>query len=238
MDDRKILIFLAVIGILALIGFIIAIKSDSKNKALSEEIITQQEFNKKQFNDIQSASEVSNANTKIGPQGVQGPIGPAGPPGGTNAGVGPLMCVGEKKIATPTYGKGESAIVYLDNKSYTPVQYWTLKNNPNGTVSIINKLTGLCLQNNNLGDVFSNPCNNSNDQQFTWLSNMQLQSANLQNHCLAIEPYSRNSGNSNNSYNFQTLEQKKKSNNGTVNRLRLSPCSSSQNLNQTWWVGN
>lgn len=241
MEDRFLYIILGVLAVLTLlgfIGFIIAIKTESKNTALLDEVNTQQELNKKQFNEIQSANEVSNANIKIGPQGVQGPIGPAGPPGGTYSGVGPLMCVGENKVATPTYGKGEPAIVYLEEKNYTPVQYWSLKNNPNGSVSIINKMSGLCLQNNNLGDIFSKPCDGSNAQQFSYLPNMQLQSSNLQNHCLAIEPFSRNSSNSNNNYNLKTLQVKKGTNNGTVQKLRLSPCSASQNLNQTWWVGN
>ena len=224
------------IGIISVIivGVILAGRLESTNNKIDEN----EELNKKQFDEIQSHTGVANVSLKQGPQGTQGQRGPAGPPGGTFSGVGPLMCVGQKKVATPTNGTTESAIIYLDDKQYTPVQYWFLENNDNGTVSIKNKYTGNCMTTNDLGDIFSAPCRNDGNQQFIWGQNMQLSSVLGQNKCIGIENYERNPSNSNNSYNLSDLSVKRGSNNGNVQRLKLSDCSASQNLNQTWYVGN
>lgn len=242
MDQKKLLILSLVLGIGALIALIaliiVTVILSGKLESSNNKIVENQDFNLKQFNEIQSKTDIANVSLKQGPQGVQGRQGPAGPTGGNFSGVGPLMCVGQNKVATPTYGKGEPAIVYLDKKQYTPVQYWFLENNENGTVTIKNKFTGNCLTTNKLGDIFSDICRNNGDQQFIWSPNMQLSSVSQQNQCVSIENYERNTTNSNNSYNLSDLSVKRGSNSGNVQRLKLSPCSSSQNLNQTWFAGN
>lgn len=242
MDDKtKIYLLLAVIFIFAILGFVgffITIKHGGNNNSLQSQINTQEETINQIRNEIQSNNNISNASLKMGPQGVQGPIGPQGSPGGVYSGTGPLMCVGQKKVATPTYGVKESAIVYLDDKQHTPVQYWWMKNNDDGTVSIMNKFSGNCLTTNNLGDIFSDVCTNNPNQKFNWRPNMQLASISQQNQCLGVENYSRNPNNSNNSYNLEDMTVKRGSNNGNVMRLSLKACSASQNLDQTWWIGN
>ena len=190
------------------------------------------------LNKLYSTNNTQNSNLKQGPQGVQGPQGPEGKTGGIHAASGPLMNVGVKKVATPTYGTGESAIVYLDDKHHTPVQYWYLKNNDNGSVSVVNKATNNCLTTNNLNDVFSSPCNYNQSQQFMWGPNMNLASLAQQNKCLSIADYSRTAANSNNNYNLQTLQVQRGTNNGNVKRLQLDSCSASFNPNQTWFVSN
>lgn len=227
---------LGIIGIVAAI--IVGVVLGGKHQSTNNTIVENQDFNLKQFNEIQSKTDVANVSLKQGPQGVQGRQGPAGPAGGTYSGVGPLMCVGQKKVATPTFGTKEASIVYLDEKQYTPVQYWFLENNDNGTVTVKNKFTGNCLTVNKLGDIYSDTCRNDGNQQFIWSPTMQLSSVSQQNQCVSIENYERNATNSNNSYNLKDMTVKRGSNNGNVQRLKLSPCSSSQNLNQTWFVGN
>jgi hypothetical protein len=34
------------------------------------------------------------------------------------------------------------------------------------------------------------------------------------------------------------MTEKQNSNNGSVSQLKLMECSQSQNLDQTWWIGN
>lgn len=238
--NEKVITYLALIigGIGMVAVIIVGVVLGGRLQSSNNTIVENQDFNLKQFNEIQSKTDIENVSLKQGPQGVPGRQGPAGPPGGTYSGVGPLMCVGQKKVATPTFGNNEASIVYLDEKHYTPVQYWFLENNDNGTVSIKNKFTGNCLEVNKLGDIFSNPCKDDSNQQFIWGPNMQLSSISQQNQCVSIENYERNTTNSNNSFNLQNMTVKRGSNTGNVQRLKLSPCSSSQNLNQTWFVGN
>ena len=229
------LVIVTVILVLCVIGLFIMMGSVKGNHY---KIVKTVQSNTDNLNKLYSANNTDAANIKRGPQGVQGVQGPEGRTGGVHAAAGPLMNVGEKKVATPTYGTGESAIVYLDEKQYTPVQYWTLKNNDNGSVSVVNKLTGNCLDTNNLGDVFSSPCNNNQSQQFMWSPNMQLSSLGQQNKCISMANYGRTAANSNNNYNLQTLQVQRGTNNGNVKRLQLDSCSSSFNPNQTWFVGN
>ena len=237
--EQKILVILAlVIGIIGIVSaIIVGVILGGKLESANNTILEQEEFNKKQFNEIQSRTEVAAVSLKMGPQGNQGRQGPAGPAGGVYSGVGPLMCVGMKRVATPTFGTKEASIVYLDEKQHTPVQYWFLENNDNGTVSVKNKFTGNCLTVNDLGDVYSDVCRNDGNQQFIWSPSMQLTSVSQDNKCVSVENYERNSANSNNSYNLNDLTVKRGSNVGNVQRLKLSSCNTGD-LNQTWFVGN
>lgn len=172
-----------------------------------------------------------------GPQGVRGPVGPPGPPGGYYSASGSLMNMGHKKIATPTFGKGLPALVYLDEKHYSPIQYWYLENNQGGGVKIKNKFTDYCLTVNSTKDVFSDICDNNNaNQNFSWDKNMQLRSLALTNHCIDIAPWTR-SGVDNPSFNYDNLNTVPGSNSGNVEKLKMELCSASLNPKQTWYVG-
>jgi len=149
-----------------------------------------------------------------------------------------MINMATKKVCTPTYGKGFSSIVYLDEKHYSPIQYWYLENQSNGTVKVKNKFTNKCLATNNLGDVYNEDCSNNNNQNFTWGPTMQLASSGFPNQCVSIHEFTRNQNNSNNSYNIATLEAVPNSNVGNVLKLKLEPCSASLNPRQTWYVGN
>ena len=177
---------------------------------------------------------------KRGDQGPPGIQGPPGPTGGVHAGAGPLLCVGQKKVATPTIGTSPYSIIYLDDRRYTPIQYWTMQNNQDGSVSVVNKFTGNCMTTDNLGSVYSDTCGKPVpiNQKFNWNPNMQLSSASQPGFCITIDNFARNTSNSNNSYDLDNLTEKKDSNNGSVSQLKLKQCSSSQNLDQTWWIGN
>lgn len=236
-------IALGFIGLLSLLGiyaFIsIFIKSGQIRRMHSQ--ITAQETNSiKLTNQLKSQNDISNVNIKRGPQGPPGVNGPPGSTGGIHAGAGPLLCVGQKQVATPTFGTKEPSIIYLDDKQYTPIQYWTMQNNSDSTVSIINKHTGNCMTTNSLGDIYSDTCSipPTSNQKFNWMPNMQLSSVSQQNQCITIDNFARNPSNSNTSYDLNTLSSKQGSNNGNVTKLLLKSCSSSQNLNQTWWIGN
>jgi len=233
-------VFIGLISLLGVYAFIaMFIKSGQINR-MHQQIINQETNSKNLTNQIKSQNNISNVNIKRGPQGPPGVNGPPGSTGGVHAGAGPLLCVGHNQVATPTFGTKESSIIYLDDKHYTPIQYWTLQNNSDSTVSIINKYTGNCMTTNSLGDIFSDKCSipPTSNQKFNWMPNMQLSSVSQQNQCIAVDNFIRNPNNSNKSYKFDDLSSKQGSNNGNVTKLQLKNCSSSQNLHQTWWVGN
>ena len=236
-------IFLGVIGIMAILGlvaFSMQMVNDGKMRAMEAQIAESDKKNLDNQNKANSANQIAANNMKRGDQGPPGIQGPAGPTGGVHAGAGPLLCVGQKKVATPTVGTSPYSIIYLDNRRYTPIQYWTMRNNPDGTVSVVNKFTGNCMTTDNLGTVYSDTCRNPvpMNQKFSWGPNMQLSSSAKQNYCVTVDNFARNTSNSNNSFDLDNLTEKRDSNNGTVSQLKLSPCSASQNLDQTWWIGN
>ena len=236
-------IFLGVIVIMAILGlaaFSMQMVNDGKMRAMEAQIAESEKKNMNNQNNANSANQIAANNMKRGAQGPPGIQGPPGPTGGVHAGAGPLLCVGQKKVATPTVGTSPYSIIYLDNRRYTPIQYWTMRNNPDGTVSVVNKFTGNCMTTDNLGTVYSDTCRNPvpMNQKFSWGPNMQLSSSAKQNYCVTVDNFARNTSNSNNSFDLDNLTEKRDSNNGTVSQLKLSPCSASQNLDQTWWIGN
>jgi len=235
-------IFLGVTLFMATLGLVAFGMQMSHNGNLTR-INNQMEQQQKQNNELnqkaQSSNQIASTNMKRGDQGPPGVQGPTGPTGGVHAGAGPLLCVGQKKVATPTVGNSPYSIIYLDDRKYTPIQYWTMQNNSDGSVSIVNKFTGNCMTTDNLGSIYSDNCGTPIPitQKFNWGPNMQLSSASKQNYCISVDNFSRNTSNSNNSYDLDNLSEKKNTNNGTVSQLKLNPCSASQNLDQTWWIG-
>jgi len=245
--DRMKIVFIVlgvlfVISILGLTAFGIQMKNIGEMERMNAELSNQQTNIKNQSNQANSASQIQAANMKRGSQGPPGIQGPPGPTGGVHAGAGPLLCVGQRKVATPTTGTSPFSIIYLDDRRYTPIQYWTLRNNPDRTVSVVNKFTGNCMTTStNTADVYSDRCVNPvpMNQKFNWLPNMQLSSAAQQNQCLSVQNnFAMTNSNSNNRFDLDNLTEKRDSNNGSVTQLRLMQCSASQNLDQTWWIGN
>jgi hypothetical protein len=234
--------FTFVFALLGLIAFGFAIKNLGEVSRVSS---TLSENQKKCSNDIQQAnSDAQSAaiNMKRGAQGPPGIQGPPGPTGGVHAAAGPLLCVGQKKVATPVTGTSPFSIIYLDDRRYTPIQYWTLRNNPDRTVSVVNKFTGNCMTTGtNTKDVYSDRCANPVPltQKFNWGPNMQLSSVAQQTQCLSVQNnFAMTNSNSNNKFDLNNMTEKQNSNNGSVSQLKLMECSQSQNLDQTWWVGN
>jgi len=179
-----------------------------------------------------------NATMARGPPGIRGPQGPAGPPGGFYTASGPLINMSNKKVGTPTFGSAEASIIYLDDKNYSPIQYWFLENQKGGGVKIRNKFSDLCLTANSLGDIYSETCSDTNNNQlFNWGRNMQFQSQSFANQCIGLQDFTRSNSNSNNSYNYNNLEVAPNTNVGTVQKLKLEACSASLNPKQTWYVG-
>lgn len=229
-------LIIAVVGIIILGIKIASIKTIESSISQLNDIDKTLKSKYEELNSrIAVSSPIPGANR--GPQGIKGPAGPAGPPGGLYSASGALMNMGFKKIATPTYGKGLPALVYLDEKHFSPVQYWYLENNPNGSVKIRNKYTDLCLTVNTTKDVYSDVCNNNNsNQQFSWEKNMQLKSKGMTNHCLDIGSWTR-SDNDNPGFNYENLTTVPGSNSGNVDKLKIETCSASLNPKQTWYVG-
>jgi hypothetical protein len=152
---------------------------------------------------------------------------------------GQLLNMATKTVATPTAGKGLQSIVYLDNKNNSPMQYWFLENNPDGTISVKNKYSNRCLNTDGGNNVFSDACKREdNNQKFIWNSQMQLVSSGQNGRCMSIQNFTRNSGNSTNNLDSTTGQALQNTNNGNVNRIALDTCSASLNPNQTWLVGN
>lgn len=227
-------LIIAVLSII--IGFVALNKGTSNN---------QNNVSKKDFDEFKTSvdklivSQAQSLNTGTrGLQGPRGPSGPQGPPGMSYSAAGQLLNMATKTVATPTAGKGLQSIVYLDNKNNSPLQYWFLENNPDGTVSVKNKYSQRCLNTDGGNNVFSDVCRNDNTQKFVWNSQMQLVSNGQNGKCMTIQDFSRNTGNSTNNLDPTTGQALANTNNGNVKRVSLDSCSSSINPNQTWFVGN
>ena len=236
-----VLIGILILAVLGLVAFSMQQANDGRVNSLNKKITTQEGEIKDLNAKINSSGSVSATNMKRGDQGPPGIQGPPGPTGGVHAAAGPLLCVGQRKVATPTVGVSDASIIYLDDRRYTPIQYWSLRNNPDGTVSVVNKFTGNCITTNNEKAVFSNKCEDKNvplNQKFNWLPNMQLSSAAMQNFCLSVNSKYPMSNENMNRYDLDNMTEKTDSNKGVVSKLLLKKCGEVNDINQTWWVGN
>jgi len=231
------LIIVALISICAGIISIIAISKSGSSSEINKLQKNFDEFTTSIQKVVASQAQSLNTGTR-GFQGPRGPSGPQGPPGMSYSAAGQLLNMATKTVATPTAGKGLQSIVYLDNKNNSPIQYWFLENNPDGTVSVKNKYSNHCLNTDGGNNVFSDVCKNDNSQKFVWNSQMQLVSNGQGGKCMTIQEFSRNTGNSTNNLDPTTGQALKNTNNGNVKRVALDTCSSSLNPNQTWFVGN
>lgn len=239
--STKLIIGIVILALITIISCIMSVVAISKSNQSSE--ITQL---KKEFDEFTTSvekvivSQAQSLNTGTrGLQGPRGPAGPQGPPGMSYSAAGQLLNMATKTVATPTAGKGPQSIIYLDNKNNSPMQYWFLENNPDGTVSVKNKYSNRCLNTDGGNNVFSDVCRgNNNNQKFIWNSQMQLVSSGQNGRCMSIQNFTRNSGNSTNNLDPTTGQALQNTNNGNVNRIALDTCSASLNPNQTWVVGN
>lgn len=229
-----------VISILGLVAFSMQMINDGKVNKMNERVEAQEEQNKKLTAGKNSADSIAATNMKRGDQGPPGIQGPPGPTGGVHAAAGPLLCVGQKKVATPTVGVSDASIIYLDDRRYTPIQYWTLRNNPDGTVSVVNKFTGNCMTTNSLNAVYSDTCKIPvpSTQKFNWKPNMQLSSVETPNFCVSVDSKFQMSNENMNRYNLDNMTEEDNTNKGTVSKLLLKKCEEVNDVNQTWWVGN
>jgi hypothetical protein len=244
-DKKKLfmLIGLSVFGIaaiLGLIGFIITQKNDGTVKNFDGKIQTNTEDINNLRTKIESNFSQLASSMKRGDQGPPGIQGPPGPTGGIHAGAGPLLCVGQRKVATPTSGTSNAAIIYLDDRRYSPIQYWTLRNNKDKTVSIVNKFTQYCMTYNDKLEIYSDKCEDIENQKFTWGNNMTLSpSSKLTEQCISVQNKFPLSDMNNNKYNLDdnSIEDNKNPS-GEVSKLLLKKCSTNYDANQTWWIGN
>ena len=234
------IIVVVILALIAIVGIIVAFVALNKSNSSSEVQQLQKdidEFKTSVEKLVVSQAQSLNTGTR-GLQGPRGPSGPQGPPGMSYSAAGQLLNMATKTVATPTAGKGLESIVYLDNKNNSPLQYWFLENNPDGTVSVKNKYSERCLNTDGGNNVFSDICKNDNTQKFVWNSQMQLVSNGQNGKCMTIQDFSRNTGNSTNNLDPTTGQALSNTNNGNVKRVALDTCSSSINPNQTWFVGN
>lgn len=235
------MIGMVLLGLIAIIGCIIGFVALNKSNSSSEVQQLQKdmtEFKESIEKVVVSQAQALNTGTR-GLQGPRGPVGPQGPPGMSYSAAGQLLNMATKTVATPTAGKGLESIVYLDNKNNSPLQYWFLENNPDGTVSVKNKYSERCLNTDGGGHVFSDICDNKdNTQKFIWNSQMQLVSRGQNGKCMTIQEFSRNSGNSQNSLDPLTGKPLENTNNGNVKKILLDTCSNSISPNQTWFIGS
>lgn len=241
MEPITMLIIATVISILiAITAGIIAFFALNKSNSSSD--VNQLQKNMDDFQAsigeiVVSQAQALNSGTR-GLQGPRGPSGPQGPPGMSYSAAGQLLNMATKTVATPTAGKGLQSIIYLDNKNNSPIQYWFLENNPDGTVSVKNKYSDRCLNTDGGNNVYSDVCRNDNTQKFVWNSQMQLASSGQNGKCMTIQEFTRTTGNSTNSLDPTTGQAMANTNNGNVKKIALDTCSSSINPNQTWFVGN
>ncbi len=231
------ILFVLLIAIVAIIISSIALNKENSN---NDDYVSKKDFN--DFKDAMHTTVSSQAQSlNTGTRGLQGPRGPSGsqgPPGMSYSAAGQLLNMATKTVATPTAGKGLQSILYLDNKNNSPMQYWFLENNLDGTVSVKNKYSDRCLNTDGGNNVFSDVCRDDNNQKFVWNSQMQLLSKGQNGKCMSIQDFSRNTGNSTNNLDPTTGQPVANTNSGNVKRVSLDACSSSLNPNQTWFVGN
>jgi hypothetical protein len=242
MELKYILIIgMGIILVAAAIGIVIGVIALNKSNSSSDVEKLQKNMDEFQTSIeklVVSQAQALNGGTR-GLQGPRGPVGPQGPPGMSYSAAGQLLNMATKTVATPTAGKGFESIVYLDNKNNSPIQYWFLENNPDGTVNVKNKYSERCLKTDGVGNVFSDICKNDDTtQKFIWNSQMQLVSRGQNGKCMTIQEFTRNSGNSQNSLDPLTGQPLSNTNNGNVKKISLDTCSPSINPNQTWFVGN
>ena len=242
METSTMLIIGIVFGILiAICAVVVAIISMSNSKTSADAFNDLKDkfdkFTESVGKVVSTQSQTLNSGTR-GLQGPRGPSGPQGPPGMSYSAAGQLLNMAMKTVATPTAGKGLQSIIYLDNKNNSPMQYWFLENNLDGTVSVKNKYSDRCLNTDGGNNVFSDVCRDDNNQKFVWNSQMQLLSKGQNGKCMSIQDFSRNTGNSTNNLDPTTGQPLANTNNGNVKKVGLDTCSSSLNPNQTWFVGN
>lgn len=241
MELKIILIGMGIILAIAIVSGIIAFIALNKSNSSSD--IQKLQKNMDDFKEsiekvVVSQAQALNTGTR-GLQGPRGPVGPQGPPGMSYSAAGQLLNMATKTVATPTAGKGLESIVYLDGKNNSPLQYWFLENNPDGTVIVKNKYSERCLNTDGGGNIFSDICkNDDNKQKFIWNSQMQLVSRGQNGKCMTIQEFTRNNGNSQNNLDPLTGQPLTNTNNGNVKKISLDACSTSINPNQTWFVGN
>jgi len=236
------IIGIVIVALISISAGIISVVAISKSNQSSEIDKLQTDFtNFKTSVEKLVVSQAQSLNTGTrGLQGPRGPVGPQGPPGMGYSAAGQLLNMATKTVATPTAGKDLQSIVYLDNKNYSPIQYWFLENNGDSTVKIKNKKTDFCLESDTNNQIYSAVCNkDKNEQNFIWNQNMQLESKSNGNKCISIQPnFQRGAGLSNESLDPTTGSAVRGSNQGSVNKIILDTCSSSINPNQTWFVGS
>jgi hypothetical protein len=231
---------LIVFGLIAIVAIIISSIALNKGNSNNDDYVSKKDFDEFKSS-IHTAVSSQAMSLNTGTRGLQGPRGPSGsqgPPGMSYSAAGQLLNMSTKTVATPTAGKGLQSIIYLDNKNNSPMQYWFLENNPDGSVSVKNKYSDRCLNTDGGNNVFSDVCRNDNNQKFIWNSQMQLLSQGQNGKCMSIQDFSRNTGNSTNNLDPTTGQALTNTNNGNVKRIALDTCSSSLNPNQTWFVGN
>jgi len=244
MEPITILIIATVIlGLIAITAGIVAFVALNKSNSSSD--IQQLQKNMDEFKTsiekvVVSQAQALNSGTR-GLQGPRGPSGSQGPPGMSYSAAGQLLNMATKTVATPTAGAGPNSIIYLDSKNNSPLQYWFLENNPDGSVRVKNKYSEKCLNTDGGNNVFSEICSkekNNMNEQFIWNPQMQLQSKSQNGKCMTIQEFTRTTGNSTNSLDMTTGQPLANTNNGNVKKVALDTCSSSINPNQTWFVGN
>lgn len=232
---------LIIFGLMAIVAIIISsIALNKENSNNNNNYVLKKDFDdfKNSMHSTVSSQAQSLSMATRGLQGPRGPSGSQGPPGMSYSAAGQLLNMSTKTVATPTAGKGLQSIIYLDNKNNSPMQYWFLENNPDGSVSVKNKYSDRCLNTDSGNNVFSDVCRDDNNQKFIWNSQMQLLSQGQNGKCMSIQDFSRNTGNSNNNLDPTTGQPVANTNNGNVKQIALDTCSSSLNPNQTWFVGN
>jgi hypothetical protein len=229
-----------VISILGLVAFSMQMVNDGKMRAMNAKVTAQEEQNKNLSAKQSSADSIAARNMKRGDQGPPGIQGPPGPTGGVHAGAGPLLCVGQRKVATPTYGISDASIIYLDDRRYTPIQYWTLRNNSDNTVSVVNKFTGRCMTTNKYNDIYNAECKDPvpSNQKFNWKPNMQLSSVDIPDFCVSVDTKFQMSNENMNKFDLDNMTEAPGTNKGVVSKLLLKTCSDTNDINQTWWIGN
>jgi Ricin-type beta-trefoil lectin domain len=244
MEPITILIIATVIlGLIAITAGIVAFVALNKSNSSSD--IQQLQKNMDEFKTsiekvVVSQAQALNSGTR-GLQGPRGPSGSQGPPGMSYSAAGQLLNMATKTVATPTAGAGPNSIIYLDSKNNSPLQYWFLENNPDGSVRVKNKYSEKCLNTDGGNNVFSEICSkekNNMNEQFIWNPQMQLQSKSQNGKCMTIQEFTRTTGNSTNSLDMTTGQPLANTNNGNVKKVALDTCSTSINPNQTWFVGN
>jgi hypothetical protein len=93
---------------------------------------------------------------------------------------------------------------------------------------------------NKYNDIYNAECKDPvpSNQKFNWKPNMQLSSVDIPDFCVSVDTKFQMSNENMNKFDLDNMTEAPGTNKGVVSKLLLKTCSDTNDINQTWWIGN